>query len=135
MGNHAHWKEVLSRYSLIDYQDWLIQDLKRSIANKTLVIWGFGGAGRKIIAHLNSSKDSVKIGWIVDSNPDKIGKINDTLEVKNISSLQAHNSDLFVLICIYGNTTEIEKTLKDMNFSQESFKRVIYEGLTPVGIE
>lgn len=134
MGNHAHWKEVLSHYSLIGYQDFLVQALKKYTKDKTLVIWGFGGAGRKIVAHLTTTKDSVPIGWIVDRNPAKIGKINDNLEVKDITSLQAHTSDVFVLICIYGDTSEIEKTLKEMNFSQESYRKVLYDGLTPIGI-
>lgn len=134
MGNHAHWKEVLSNYSLIGYQDFLVQALKQYTKEKTLVIWGFGGAGRKIVAHLTTTKDSVPIGWIVDRNPAKVGKISEILEVKDITSLQSHTSDVFVLICIYGDTTEIEKTLKDMNFSQESYKKVLYDGLTPVGV-
>lgn len=134
MGNHSHWKTVLSHYSLIGYQDWLVQALKKYVCNKTLVIWGFGGAGRKIVSHLLAAKDSVEIGWIVDSNSDKIGKISDTLEIKDISSLQTHINDVFVLICIYGDTTEIEYTLKKMQFYQDSFKKVIYEGQMPINI-
>lgn len=98
-----------------------------------MVIWGFGGAGRKIVAHL-TTKDSVPIGWIVDRSQEKVGKISEILEVKDITSLQSHTSDVFILICIYGDTTEIEKTLKDMNFSQESYKKVLYDGLAPVGV-
>lgn len=134
MGNHAHWKTVLSHFTLIGYQDFLVQALKKYTKDKTLVIWGFGGAGRKIVSHLTTATDSVPIGWIVDRNPAKIGKINNNLEVKDITSIQTHTSDVFVLICIYGDTTEIEKTLKEMNFSQESFKKVLYDGLTPIGI-
>jgi FlaA1/EpsC-like NDP-sugar epimerase len=134
MGNHAHWSTVLSQFSLLGYQDWLIFTLKKELAKKTLVIWGFGGAGRKIVAHITSEKDSIEIGWIVDKNTAKIGRINDTLEVKNISSLETHQADVFVLICIYGDTAEIEQTLKEMGFPKESVRKVIYEGLTPVGI-
>lgn len=134
-GNHAHWKEVLSQFSLIGYQDWLVQTLKKYLGNKTLVIWGFGGAGKKIIEHLKSAENSIKIGWIVDRNTDKIGKISDTLEVKDVSSLESHSLDVIVLICIYGNTTKIEQDLKEMNFSQDSIKKIIYDGLAPVKIE
>lgn len=135
MGNHTHWKKVLSNYVLIGYQDWLVQSIKQTIGNKTLVIWGFGGAGRKIVAHLTSVEDSIKIAWIVDSNTAKIGKISDILEVKDITSLKTRNYDVFVLICIYGNTSGIEQQLKEMDFSPDSYKKVIYEGLTPVRIE
>lgn len=134
MGNHAHWKEVLSHYTLRGYHDFLVEILKKYTQNKSLVIWGFGGAGRKIIAHLTTNKDTVPIAWVVDSNPEKYGKINDTLEVKPVESLVSHTEDVLVLISIYDDTTEIEKTLKEMHFSPESYKKVIYDGLTPIGI-
>lgn len=66
--------------------------------------------------------------------PEKYGKISDTLEVKPVESLVSHTEDVLVLISIYDDTTEIEKTLKEMHFSPESYKNVIYDGLTPIGI-
>lgn len=135
MGNHAHWKEVLAPYKAEDCRNWLEEGLSSIGSEKKLVVWGFGGAGKKLLAQFRAIENLPKIEWFVDHNPNKWGTVDGDLEVKEIESLEGHNKDVVVLICIYGDITEIEKQLKEMDFPDESIKKVVYDGLAPVRIE
>lgn len=135
MGNHAHWKEVLALYKTKDCRNWLEEGLSAIGLEKKLVIWGFGGAGKKLLAQFQVMEHLPKIEWFVDRNSSKWGIIEGELEVKGIESLREHKDDVVVLICIYGDTTEIEEQLKEMDFPDESIKKVVYDGLAPVRIE
>lgn len=135
MGNHVHWRTVLSKYSLINYEDFLVDQIKEYSKNKPIVLWGFGGAGRKIYSHLLTNSPDVNIGWIVDNNPNKWGYINESQVIQGSNSLLKREKEVWVLICIYGDTFCIENQLKEMNYTPDSFKHVVYDGLNPVGIE
>ena len=134
MGNHAHWKEILSEYSLENYKDWLTDGLRAVLQDRKLVIWGFGGAGKKIVSQLKVAGNPVSVGWIVDSNPAKWGMIDDSIEVKDSSSLKGCLDSVFILICVYGDTSGIEESLARMHFPKNAVMKVVYEGLTPVGL-
>ena len=135
MGNHAHWREVLSGYSLKNYKDWLTDGIKSVIGDRQLVLWGFGGAGKKIAAQIKAAKDPVSIGWFVDSNSAKWGMADETTEVRDTLSLMANRDDVLVLICVYGDTEGIEDSLAKMQFPESAAWKIVYEGLTPVGLE
>lgn len=135
MGNHAHWRKVLSKYSLKNYEDFLVNQIKQYSKNKPIVLWGFGGAGRKIHTHLLTNSPDINIAWIVDNNPDKWGNINESLIIQGSNSLLNREKEVWVLICIYGDTLCIENQLKDMNYPPDSFKHIVYDGLNPVGIK
>lgn len=135
MGNHAHWHEVLSHYSLKHYEDFLVNQIKQYSQNKPIVLWGFGGAGRKIYTYLSTNSPDIKISWIVDNNSAKWGNINESVAIQGATSLLNHEKKVWVLICIYGDISCIEDQLKEMNFTSNSFKHVVYDGLNPVGIK
>jgi len=135
MGNHAHWKEILSRYSLKNYKDWLTEGLRSVLQHRQLVIWGFGGAGKKIVSQLKAAAVPVPVGWIVDSNPAKWGMIDGSIEVKDTLSLKESLDSIFVLICVYGDTNDIENSLDEMHFPKNAVRKVVYEGLTPLRLE
>lgn len=135
MGNHAHWKQVLSQFSLKEYTDWLIEGLKKETAGKDLVIWGFGGAGKKIVSHLQANPGALSIGWVVDSNSAKWGSVNGEFEIRGSDSLRNHLHDTIVLICVYGETLSIENSLAELNYPRENVLKVVYEELMPVRIE
>lgn len=135
MGNHKHWKEVLSQFSLIGYKNNWLDSLRAGVKNKTLVIWGAGSAGRKLVWQISTATPPVKIGWIVDRDPVKWGKIDDNLEVKDPSSLYTHSSDVIVLICMYGNTMEVKNSLKKIGFPEYAVMEMVFDGLLPVGIK
>lgn len=135
MGNHAHWRQILSEYSLKHYKDFLVNQIKQYSRDRPIVLWGFGGAGRKIYTHLSNNSPDITISWIVDNNTSKWGNINETLEIKGSNSLINHEKEVWVLICIYGDTSSIENQLKEMNYSSDSFKHIVYDGLNPIGIK
>lgn len=135
MGNHAHWKEVLAPYKTKNCRNWLEEGLSSIPSEKKLVVWGFGGAGKKLLAQYHVTDNVPKIEWFVDRNPNKWGIIEEHLEVKEIESLRGHNEDVVVLICIYGDTTEIEEKLKEMGYTEQAVRKVVYDGLAPVRIE
>ena len=78
------------------------------------MLWGFGGAGKKIAAQIKAAKDPVSIGWFVDSNSAKWGMADETTEVRDTLSLMANRDDVLVLICVYGDTEGIEDSLAKM---------------------
>ena len=135
MGNHAHWKQVLSQFSLNEYEDWLLEGLKREVKDRNLVIWGFGGAGKKIISQLQANPKEVAISWVIDSNPEKWGDVDGKFEIKGSTSLSGHFHDTVVLICVYGQTVGIEQQLEELQYPRKQILKVVYEGLSPVRLE
>ena len=84
---------------------------------------------------MSTNSPDIKISWIVDNNSAKWGNINESVAIQGATSLLNHEKKVWVLICIYGDISCIEDQLKEMNFTSNSFKHVVYDGLNPVGIK